>query len=279
MLVRNDEISTFALVECDTNTGKINSERLWELIFERVWAGIWVGSDASTPGISFMGKTPAHLNISLIFQAVGLHSSLTWSDHGSSIDSCDTAAHVYSSDFCDCRSVCLLSYFKWTVGGTGLSSCGGLGSLAGILNQWGRLNGHRALLQTESLQGLSLRGGCRRHLLATDGQILDLILAKTKRRDIIYRSLLGQNSTFNQKRVKICIYIYFSALPYTSDGNAQNFILRLYPGQHSSKVNKCTDYTFNIIEWRIKSLQRLLSFKEVLNCTNAGHHQNRSLQD
>lgn len=143
-----------------------------------------------------MGKTPAHLNISLIFQAVGPQSSLTWSDHGSSIDSCDTAAHVYSSDFCDCRSVCLLSYFRWTVGGTGLSSCGGLGSLAGILNQWGRLNGHRALLQTESLQGLSLRGGRRRHLLATDGQILDLILAKTKWRDIIYRFLLGQNRIF-----------------------------------------------------------------------------------
>lgn len=170
-----------------------------------------------------MGKRPAHLSISLIFQAVGLQSSLTWSDQGPSTDSCDTAAHVYSSDFCDCCSVCLLSYFRWTVGGTGLSSCGGLGSLAGILNQWGRLNGHRALLQTESLQGLSLRRGRGRHLLATDGQILDLILAKTKWRDIIDSFQVGQNSIFIRSKWW-CLKIYFFALPYASNGKSMNHI-------------------------------------------------------
>lgn len=38
------------------------------------------------------------------------------------------------------------------------------------------MNGHGALLQTESLHGLALRGGRGRHLLATDGKVLNLIL-------------------------------------------------------------------------------------------------------
>lgn len=43
------------------------------------------------------------------------------------------------------------------------------------------MNGHRALLQTERLQVLALRGRGR-HLLATDGKVLHLILVEGKKR-------------------------------------------------------------------------------------------------
>lgn len=130
--------------------------------------------------MSLMNKRPAHFNITWTFQAEELQTSLTWSDQGPSTDGCNVAAHVYRSDFGHCWAVSLLPSIRWTVRGTGLAPCRGLRSLTGILDQWGGLNGHRALLQTESLQGLSLRGGRGRHLLATDGKILDLILAETK---------------------------------------------------------------------------------------------------
>lgn len=44
------------------------------------------------------------------------------------------------------------------------------------------MNGHGALLQTESLQRLALRGGRGRHLLAPDGKVLNLILAEGGKR-------------------------------------------------------------------------------------------------
>ena len=105
---------------------------------------------------------------------------LTWRDQWLSTDCCDIAAHVYGSDFCDRCAVPLLPHFGRAVRGAGLAPRGRLRSLAGILDERGGLDGHGALLQTEGLQGLSLRGGRGRHLLATDGQILDLILRQTE---------------------------------------------------------------------------------------------------
>lgn len=129
---------------------------------------------------SFLGCTSQNSRNIFAFEEVEVWSSLTWSNEGPSTDSWDTAAHVYSSDLCDCCTVRLLPSFSRTVRGTGLPSCGDLSSLAWILDQWGRLNGHRGLLQTQSLQGLSLRGGRGRHLLAPNGKILNLVLGEEK---------------------------------------------------------------------------------------------------
>lgn len=128
--------------------------------------------------ISSMGERLAHIHIFYISQAVWLHAVPTWSNKRLSADSCDIPAHVYSSHFCDCWTVPLLPTFRGAVRGAGLPSCGSLRPWVGILDQRGRLDWHRALFQTESLQCLSLCGGRGRPLLATDGQILDLILRK-----------------------------------------------------------------------------------------------------
>lgn len=151
-------------------------------LYERVYFCGGLGLDASTARIHFTCKR-TDTNIIWAFQSVCLQTALTWSNQGLSTDSCDTAAHVYSSDFCDYHAVPLLPSFRRNVGRAGFPSCRCLRSLAGILDQWGRLDGHRALLQAESLQGL--RGGRGRHLLATDGQILDLILREVERLEII----------------------------------------------------------------------------------------------
>lgn len=109
-------------------------------------------------------------------QAVGLNGLLTWSNQRLSTDGCDAAAHVYSSDFCDRCSIRLLPSIRGAVGRAALPSRSSLRPLAGVLDQRGGLNGHGALLQAESLQGLSLRRRRGRPLLATDGQVLNLIL-------------------------------------------------------------------------------------------------------
>lgn len=111
----------------------------------------------------------------------GLFAVPTWSNQRRSADSCDVPAHVYSSDFGDCGTIPLLPTFRGAVGGAGLASCDCLHPRVGILDQRGGLDGHRALFQTEGLQCLSLCGGCGRPLLATDGQILNLILGEKRR--------------------------------------------------------------------------------------------------
>lgn len=107
-----------------------------------------------------------------------LRASLTWGDQGPGADGVNVTAHVNRPHFCQCCVVSLFPSVRWIVSGSGLCSCGG--SLGRVFHRWGRLNGHRGLFQTESLQRLSLRGGRGRHLLATDGKILDLILAEAK---------------------------------------------------------------------------------------------------
>ncbi|TNN47862.1 hypothetical protein EYF80_041956 [Liparis tanakae] len=110
-------------------------------------------------------------------------TALTWSNQRLGAEGGDAAAHVYSSDLWDRRSVPLLPRFEWAVGGAGLPPREGLRHLAGTLDQGGGLDGHRALLQAESLQGLGLRAGRGRPLLATDGQVLDLILEERRQND------------------------------------------------------------------------------------------------
>lgn len=112
-----------------------------------------------------------------------LQDSLTWSYQGPGADGVNVAAHVYRPHFCKCCIVSLFPSIRWIFSGTGLCSC--RGCLGRVFHRWGRLNGHRRLFQTEGLEGLSLRGGRGRHLLATDGKILDLILAKAKKKKIV----------------------------------------------------------------------------------------------
>jgi len=70
-----------------------------------------------------------------VFNILEVQAPLTWSNQRLSADGCDTAAHVYSSDFCDCRTVPLLSSVRGAVGGACLPSSRSLGPLAGVLEQ------------------------------------------------------------------------------------------------------------------------------------------------
>lgn len=62
-------------------------------------------------------------------------SPLTRGDERLSTDSGNAAAHVYSSNLSDRYTVPLLPSIRGGVGGAGLSPGGGLGRLAGVLDQ------------------------------------------------------------------------------------------------------------------------------------------------
>lgn len=108
--------------------------------------------------------------------------ALTRGDERPGIDGWDAAAHVYGSDLRDVGAVCFLPPFHRAIRRSGLAPCRDLSPLTGALDQRGGLNGHGTLLQTEGLQGLALRGGRGRHLLAPDGKVLNLILAKGEKK-------------------------------------------------------------------------------------------------
>lgn len=108
---------------------------------------------------------------------------LTRSDERPGVDGRDAAAHVDGSDLRDGGgTVRLLPSFQRAIRGSRLPPRRDLSALTGALDQRGGLNRHGALLQTESLQRLALRGGRGRHLLAPDGKILNLILAEGKKK-------------------------------------------------------------------------------------------------
>lgn len=125
------------------------------------------------------------------FREVGRRPPLTWSDEGPGADGRDAATHVNGSDLCG-GAVRLLPSFQRAVWRSGLAPRRDLSGLAGALDQWGGLNGHWALLQTESLQGLALRGGRGRHLLAADGKVLNLILVEGKTVVLLWLSVVQQ---------------------------------------------------------------------------------------
>lgn len=136
--------------------------------------------------------------VNLFMVSFCLHLSLTWSNQGPGADGVHVAAHVYGPDFCKRCIVYLFPSIRWIFSGTGL--CSRRGSLSWVFHHWGRLNGNRALFQTESLEGLSLGGGRGCHLLAADGKILDLILAKGKKRIVV---------TYMEKNKKTKCTIFF----------------------------------------------------------------------
>lgn len=110
---------------------------------------------------------------------MGVDPSLTWSDERPGADGRDAATHVNGSDLRGgSGGVRLLPSFQGAVAGSRFAPRRDLSGLTGALDQRGGLDGHGALLQTESLQGLALRGGRGRHLLAADGKVLNLILVE-----------------------------------------------------------------------------------------------------